>query len=264
MIVVNERTVVTVSPGNVPVVFLHAFPMNAAMWEPQMRYLQQQGRSYLAVNYPGFGGSKELSGTPNIARYAARVEEVLYEMQIHKAILVGLSMGGYVALAFFRQAPERVAGLLLANTRASADSEEGRANRFAMIELLKRNPDTSDIVSSFLEKFFTAAAREAHSAFVKKAEEIMRQATAGAIIQAQQAMATRPDSFDLLPRMHFPVVVVAADQDTLTPVADAEKMVANLPQGELVVIQNAAHLSNLEQEDDFNRALQRLLERVKA
>ena len=262
MITVNDSISVRIYPGKVPVIFLHAFPMNATMWEPQMHYLRERGWGYVAVNYPGFGGSAAPPEAPNIFYYASRVKEVLTDLQVPKAVFVGLSMGGYVALALFRQAPHYFAGLLLANTRAAADSEEGRTGRYAMIEQLRRHPDTSELVSSYLEKFFTAQAREANKIFVKKAREIMQQASAEAIIKAQQAMASRPDSFDLLPRMNFPVIVVAGEQDSLTPVEEAEKMASQLPRGELVVIPGAAHLSNLEQENLFNQILERLLRQV--
>ncbi|NOX36956.1 MAG: alpha/beta fold hydrolase [Calditrichaeota bacterium] len=237
------------------VLFLHAFPVNQDMWAPQMAALRNAGVPYLAFDYPGMGASLPWPHTPTIGDYADLAYRVGREAGIDQAIVVGLSMGGYVALALFRQHPEFFKGLILADTRATADPPEGRQRRYQLIQKIQQSGDLDEIIQFHIEKFFTAETRQKRPELVITARRLMQRATNQGVIHALQAMAERPDSTDLLPGMHFPVRVIVGEEDELTNVADSQKMIEKLPQGELITIPGAAHLSNLERPDIFNQAL---------
>lgn len=244
--------------SGIPIVFLHAFPLSLRMWEPQIQFLNDNHINYLALNYPGFGQSPIPEISKNYARmefYAEKVRETLRELQLPKAIFVGLSMGGYVAFALYRQWPELFAGLVLANTRASADDEAGRLKRIRMIEDLKKTEDPSPIFDQHLGKFFTATTHRENQQLLKFTRRIMEESTTPGIILALEAMAARPAAFDLLPGMNFPVLLLAGASDELTTVADARMMLDILPNAKLEIIKDAAHLSNLEKPEIFNQHL---------
>lgn len=123
MINYHDKISIKLYYPTIPVVFLHAFPVNRRMWQPQMDFLKKLGIGYIAWDYPGFGNSKIIKKTTEIRDYSEYAYEILQEIGIRKAIFVGASMGGYVALSLFREHPESFMGLLLANTRAHADDE---------------------------------------------------------------------------------------------------------------------------------------------
>lgn len=248
--------------ATIPVVFLPAFPMNHKMWQPQTEFVEKKGIRYLTPDYPGFGGRRVPGEDLTISDYAEGVYREIAKSRVERAIVVGLSMGGYVALALFRNHPELFIGLLLASTRATADSEKGRRNRRNMILQLEQDGDLSPVIESHLKKFFSEQARRENPILPEKARSIMRESSLAGVIAAQRAMAGRPDSLELLPQMNFPVTVVAGDEDQLTTVADAKKMVERLPRGRLHLITGAAHLSNMESPGQFNRALWELIREV--
>ena len=236
------------------VVLLHAFPVNHAMWEPQMQVLDEQGIPYVTLDYPGFGDSSPFEDMPTMDDYASQVLKVMREANISRAILVGLSMGGYVALAVYRLAPQLVKGMVLADTRASADTEEGRQKRFQLIKQITESGNLDPLIQGHIEKFFTPEHQQ-NERLVAIARRLMERATLTGVVHALHAMAHRPDSMALLPQMRFPVEVIVGEGDQLTTVTDSQKMVDHLPEGNLTVIPNAAHLSNLEQPAAFNKAL---------
>jgi len=164
-------------------------------------------------------------------------------------------MGGYVAFALFRQHPEFFNGLILADTRATADPPEGKQRRYQLIQNIQQTGDLDEIIQFHVEKFFTAESRQKRPELVVTARRLMQRATNQGVIHALQAMAERPDSMELLPEMNFPVRVIVGEADELTQVADSRKMVEKLPHGELITIPGAAHLSNLECPQAFNHAL---------
>ncbi len=258
---VEQKLFARIAFNRPAVLFLHAFPVHHEMWQNQMQFLEEKHVPYVTLDYPGFGDSAPFSEMPDISEYARQALRVLQEAGISKAVVVGLSMGGYVALALYRLAPEVFQGLVLADTRASADTEEGRQRRFQIIEQLKTTNDIDGIITTHIEKFFTPENR-GNTPLVTTAKRLMQRATTIGIIHALHAMAHRPDSMELLARMDFPVEVIVGEGDELTTVEDSMKMVDALPHGQLTVIPNAAHLSNLEQPAAFNQALVNYLKRV--
>ena len=168
-----------------------------------------------------------------------------------RSIFAGLSMGGYVCFAIARIAPEKVAGLLLIDTRETPDTPEGRKGRYDTIEKVKTG-GVNVVVESMLPKMLTPSASPEKVAEVRA---IMESSPAEYVTTALHAMAERRDSSDLLPKLNVPALVIAGDQDTITPPSDAERMARALPDAKLVVIPGAAHLSNVEKDAEFNRSV---------
>ncbi|MFZ0390811.1 MAG: alpha/beta hydrolase, partial [Calditrichia bacterium] len=263
MIRFNDDIFLQLNMAGLPVVFLHAFPVHSSMWKGQVDFLKDRGISSICLDYPGFGRSTVQKKEFSMADIAGQVAGMLQALQVRKAVFAGLSMGGYVALSLYARNPELFAGLLLASTRASDDNPETRERRTQLIGKLKKTMDLQEAIQFHLEKFFTKEFKESHPEEIEQTENWMQEATIAGVIQAQTAMAGRPDSSGLLEKMNFPVIVVAGEQDELTRAKDSQMMAQKLPNGEYFAIPHAAHLCNVEQPERFNEALWRLLAKVK-
>ena len=178
--------------------------------------------------------------------YAQRVLE-----GIETATFAGFSMGGYIALAIARIAPERMEKLILIDTRETADTDEARKGRYDTIAKV-REQGIAPVVDSMLPKMLTANAPQDMRDRVR---EIMNTSSKDGVIAALQAMAERPDSTDVLPSIKVPTLIVVGSEDAITPPADAERMARAIPSAKLVKIDGAAHLSNFEKADAFNDAV---------
>ena len=244
------------------VLFLHAFPLNSKMWKPQFEKLCEENIPFLAIDYPGFGRSALSSKDPSMDDFADEIYSAVKRISLDKVVVVGLSMGGYVALSLYRDHPDIFQGLVLANTKAIADTEEGREKRFKLIEEIRKDPSMSGLIRFHLEKFYTAETRTNKPVLINLAETLMKKAKPEGVIHALKAMANRKDSTDLLKEISFPVLVIAGENDSLIPISDSQFMVDNLKNGELAVIPNAAHLSNIESSEAFNKSLIKYLSKV--
>lgn len=231
-----------------PILWLHGFPLASSVFEHQ---LAMRGVRHVMPDLPGFGQSRPDGGDVTIDSYARLMVELLDHRGIDRAVFAGLSMGGYIALAAARIAPERLRGLVLIDTRETADTEEARKGRYDTIEKVKRE-GVKPVVDSMLPKMLT---RRAPQEMKDRVREIMSSSTPDGVIAALRAMAERPDSSDLLPKIKVPVIIVVGEEDTLTPVADAERMNLAIPGSRLVKVPGAAHLSNYEKATDVNRAI---------
>jgi pimeloyl-ACP methyl ester carboxylesterase len=181
--------------------------------------------------------------------------DLLDHRGIEQAVFAGLSMGGYICLAAARLAPKRLRGLLLIDTRETADDEEARKARYETIEKVKKE-GVGPIVESMLPKMITP---QAPAEMKERVREIMMSASPEGAIAALRAMAERPDASPVLRKIAVPTLVVAGEQDTITPPSDAERMAKSIPRARLVCIAGAAHLSNYEKADDFNGAVARFV-----
>ncbi len=241
-----------------PVIFLHAFPLSSAMWRPQL--LALEGRYPVhALDFPGFG--KTPAGPEHLSDFADHAVRFLDGLGAKKAVFVGLSMGGYVAFRIFDRFPERVAGLVLADTRPGADDEAGRARRLAQAEAV-RAQGPSALLPGFLTAALSPVTRGENPKLVAEVEAMILEASSEGVANALLAMAGRPDSTDLLARMDFPVLLLFGEQDALTPPTEGLRMLKRLPNGRMLVIPEAGHLANLERPAAFNTALRGFLEEV--
>lgn len=229
-----------------PVVWIHGFPLASSIFEQQLAI---RGVRHVMPDLPGFGQSRPDGGVLTIDDYARMTIDLLDHRGIDRAVFAGLSMGGYVCLAVARLAPERLRGLILIDTRETADTEEARKGRYASIEKVRKE-GVQPIVDAMLPKMLTEAAPQEMRDRVR---EIMSSSTPEGVIAALGAMATRPDSTDVLPRINVPTLVLVGEEDAITPPADAERMSKAIPRARLVRIREAAHLSNYEQAAEVNR-----------
>jgi pimeloyl-ACP methyl ester carboxylesterase len=239
-------------------ILIHAFPLNARMWEPQ-HAMAERGWRVIAPQLRQFDGGEQDPQAASIDDYAGDVIDLLDALHIPEAVIAGLSMGGYVALAMFRHAPRYVQGLVLADTRAEADTAEGVAGRKRMLALVaeKGPPAIADEMLPKLVGHTTATTRPE---IVEQVRSLALSSSAAAISGALKALMTRPDSTSTLASIHRPTLVIVGDEDVVTPPPLSENLHKGIPGSELVRIANAGHLSSLERPDAFNAALAKFLD----
>ena len=236
-----------------PIVLLHAFPLNRAMWVPQIDPFAARFRT-IAVDLRGHGGSP-LSQVPyTLEDLATDVKNLLDRLTIQQATFIGLSMGGYVLMAFYRLYPERVKALVLADTRAQADTPEGRAGRLEMIRTAEIQ-GASAIAEIMIPRLLSDRSIQINSELVENVRTMIMRNPVETIVADLRAMAERPDSVPLLETIARPTLVLVGDLDRGTPPSDARFMADRIPDARLAILRNAAHLSNLEQPEAFNEAV---------
>lgn len=237
-----------------PLLLIHGFPLSRALWEPQVIDLSDSART-LAFDLRGFGGADPVPGPWSLDDLADDCRAFLDAVRVTQpAVVCGLSMGGYVAFAFYRRYRARVAGLVLAATRAGADSPEGRAGRDKMAALA-REQGAEAVADAMLPKMFAPKTYTAHPVLVERARAMMAGSSVDGIVGALGAMRDRADSTPTLAEITVPTLVVHGADDQLIPVSEAEKMQAGIEGARLVVLPDAGHLLNLEQPALFNSAL---------
>jgi pimeloyl-ACP methyl ester carboxylesterase len=249
-----------------PVVLLHAFPLNADMWRPQLEQVPQ-GWRMIAPDFRGFGpaagagSGRKPDGVAakTIDDFASDVDGLLDALEIPAAVIGGLSMGGYVAFALSRLAPERFTAMVLADTKASADTPAGREARQKMIELVStRGP--SAVAEQMLPKLLGATSHATRPEVVAAVKATIESASVEGIVGAIEAMLGRPDSTPDLAGISWPVLLLVGSEDEITPAADAVLMEQGIPRSRLVTLPAAGHLSNLETPQLFARALEDFLQ----
>jgi 3-oxoadipate enol-lactonase len=239
-------------------VLLHPFPLNARAWEPQLP-LADRGWHVIAPHFRGFDGGDHDPPATSIDDFAGDVFDLLDALHVHEAVIGGLSMGGYVALSMFRRAPRYVQGLILADTRAEADSLEGIEGRKRMLALV-REKGPSAVADEMIPKLLGNATRATHPETVERVRSLVLSNSTDAIAGAVAAMMTRPDSTALLAAIHRPTLILVGEEDVLTPRAFSDTLQRGIAGSELTVIPRAGHLSSIEQPGAFNDALARFLD----
>lgn len=240
------------------VVLLHAFPMSSMMWEPQFTALHAY--RVLAPDLRGFGGSA-LQSPWFIEHAVDDVFETLAAEGVEKAVFVGLSMGGYVALRAVEKAPSRVKALVLCDTRAEPDANENKIKRAGAVDFVRANG-----VAAFLEPFLKDGLCE--DTFMRRPSvvDFLRKAASGstdAVVAALVALAARGDSVPGLSKIVAPTLIMVGSHDKITPLPLAELMRSRIPGAELHVIPDAGHFSNAENPVVFNDRLLAFLSKLK-
>ena len=246
-------------------ILLHAFPLSADQWRPQLRRVPR-GWRIVAPDLRGFRGVGQAFRDVGLERatvdsHAADVLRLLDHLDVDRAVVGGLSMGGYVTLALARAAPGRLDGVLLADTRAGADSDEGRAARDAMIAKVEAE-GVAAIADAMVPKLLGATSLRERPDLVEAVRTLILRNTPEAIASAVGAMKTRPDSRPDLAGIPCAALVVCGTEDVLTPPAESEAMAAALPSATAVFLPGAGHLSNLEAPLAFTQALSAFLGRL--
>jgi 3-oxoadipate enol-lactonase len=230
-----------------PVIFLHAFPLNRSMWSDLMGALLKEQRFRLvALDWRGFGESEINTDHTTMELLADDVAALMDALGMQQAVLCGLSMGGYVAFAFLRKYPERVRGLILADTRPGADSEGGKANREKVAQLAEEQ-GSGAIADLQVPNLLSEYIRQHHPDVEARVRQMINAATSVGIAAASRGMAMRADSTDLLARISCPILVLVGEHDGLTPPTVARDYATKISGAQFAVIPQAGHLSNLEQ-----------------
>ena len=236
-----------------PVLLIHAFPVNADMWRPQLDRVPE-GWRFIAPDVRGFGPDAPAPGAFTLDDVAADLSAFMDHLKLDRAVIGGLSMGGYVTLAMSRRSPERFDGMILADTKAEADTPEGRDGRRKMIELVRAKGPRA-VADQMLPKLLSAATRERDPEIVSAVRAMIESTSADAIAGALEAMMARPDSTPALPHISCPALILVGAHDEITPEAAARAMEVRIERSRVVVLPEAGHLSNLESPDVFSRAL---------
>ena len=234
-----------------PIVFLHAFPLNRTMWATQERLLSSQFR-IITIDLRGHGESDAPLWCYPLEQSADDVSALLDHLEIQRALFVGLSMGGYILFAFYRKYAARVKGLILADTKAQADTEEGKNGRFQLAQIAyKKGP--SAIADLMIPKLLSSATVQTKPDLVQQVRVMIESTQISGIAGDLMAMAERPDSVPLLSQITCPTQIIVGALDQATPPSDAKLMGEQIPHARLAIIPNAAHLANLEQPEAFNQ-----------
>lgn len=237
-----------------PLVLIHGYPLNRQIWQAQWEALSAHAR-VVAPDLRGFGESSFEERAMDIESYAEDIRELLEALDIHEpAVVCGLSMGGYVALAYLRRFPEHVAALVLANTKMGPDSIEGKAGRDRSIALAKEK-GAAGIAEVMLPKMLAPQNYAAKPELVERVRAIMLTASVPGIIAALTAMRDRPDSTGTLLEFSTPTLIITGADDQLIPVSESEAMKQAARNSQLVILPDAGHLSCMEQPEAFNHAL---------
>jgi pimeloyl-ACP methyl ester carboxylesterase len=237
------------------VLFIHAFPLDGRMWEPQSDLARDV--RVVIPDLRGFGASVSGSFPQSLDEHADDLARLLDRLQIAKATLVGLSLGGYVAFRFAERHGARIARLALCDTRASADTPETRRARDQNVALVE-NEGVGALLDKMLPNLLRKQPAEAVAATVRA---IGCSQSKEAVKAALVAMRDRPDSAGMLAKLGIPTAVIVGREDVITPRSESAKMAELVPGSELHVLNDAGHLSNLEAPAAFNAALRTLLRR---
>ena len=233
-----------------PIVFLHAFPLNRTMWAQQEADLSAQFRT-ITIDLRGHGESDAPLWRYTLDQATDDVRALLDHLSIPQALFVGLSMGGYILLAFHRKYADRVKGMVLADTRAQADTAEGREGRFQMAQIAyKQGP--SAIADLMLPKLLSPETIQSRPEIVQRVRTMIEGNQMSGIVGDLMAMTERPDSMPLLKQIACPTQIIVGELDQATPPADAKLMADQIPHAKLALIPNAAHLANIEQPEMFS------------
>lgn len=233
-----------------PLVLIHAFPTDQRLWQSQQP-LTQHFR-VITMDLPGFGRSSPTNGELiTMAQYADEIKKILNKLAIEHAIIGGESMGGYVALAFLKKYPNKVDGLILSNTQATADSPEMKIQRSATAnEVLEHG--TTQLIKNFMAKALSSSATQDTRNFL---QGIVAQQDPKAVVSALRGMALREDTSTVLADTHLPVLIISGEKDTVISPRQSQKMHRLAKSSKLVVLPKTGHLSNLEQPEEWNHAV---------
>jgi 3-oxoadipate enol-lactonase len=241
-----------------PVVLLHAFPMSSEMWAPQIPALKDF--RVILPDFRGFGATP--LSTPWFIEHAVDdLFETLTAAGVEKAVLVGLSMGGYVALRAVEKKPARVKGMVLCDTRAEADANENKVKRAAAVDFV-RSRGVGPFLDPFLNDSLAPKTKTEKPKVVEFLKGVALKSSPDAVMAALAALASRGDMTASLPGIKVPTAVFVGSQDKITPLPLAEVLRSRIPGSELHLIPDAGHFSNAENPEAFNERLVSFLRRL--
>lgn len=242
--------------------FVHGYPLNRQMWQPQVEGLADVAR-VLTIDLRGHGESEIIPGPYSMDLFASDLHAFLEALNIHQPIvLCGLSMGGYVTFAFQRRYPNRLAGLILTATRAAADSLDARAGR-DQSAALARSQGTDAIIEGMLPRLLSPQTQAQRPDLVAQARAIMEKTSLETILGDLAGLKERPDFTSGLAQIDIPTLLLPGAEDRIVPLSEAQAMHAAIPDARLHPVPGAGHLPNLENASFFNQAVRDFVQRLK-
>lgn len=245
-----------------PLLAIHGFPHDHTLWDAQRAGLAPHAR-VITPDLRGFGTSPPPEGGLSMRAYATDLKNLLNALKAAPAVVMGLSMGGYVALAFAALFPEAIQGLILCNTRATADTPAARAARLDSARRVELE-GVWPVVEGMLEGMTSPLSRQADPELNGRVESMMRRQRPEGVAAALRGMAERPDRSEMLGGIKVPALVITGSHDTLIPPAESETLAATLPRARLITISGAGHLTCLENPVAFNAAVAEFLGQLRS
>lgn len=249
-----------VGEGEIPIIFLHGFPFDKSMWHLQLDALKTSHR-LIAYDIRGFGKSTDTASLLSIDMFADDLIKFLDALSINKAIVCGFSMGGYIALNALKRFPERFKALVLCDTQCVADTAEAKEKRAMAIDEIAKDGVTL-FNEGFLKKVFHKDSLKSKRKLVDQLKTVVFGNSTHIITQGLLAMDSRKETCSILEKIDIPTLILCGRQDEVTPLAQSEFMHENIRASILHIIENAGHVSNLEQPDAFNTFLGEFLDDV--
>jgi pimeloyl-ACP methyl ester carboxylesterase len=244
-----------------PLVLLHGFALSSGMWSAQRDGLADACR-VITPDQRGFGGSPLGDDEPSLEHAVGDLAALLDRLGLDRVVLGGLSMGGYVVMRFLARYPERVAAVVLADTKAVADIPEAKERRERIARRVVEPGGIEVLYREFVPTIVGRSTKQHRPEVVERVRELIAKQPVEGIAWASRAMGVRPDSTDVLAGTRVPALVIVGDEDELTPPAEAQAMAAVLPRAELVRIPGAGHLSAVEDPAAFTAAVREFVTRV--
>jgi pimeloyl-ACP methyl ester carboxylesterase len=240
------------------IVLVHGHPFDRSMWAPQVDHFSRSGHRVIAPDLRGYGESTVVPGITPLETFAGDIAGLLDRLGLDRVVLGGLSMGGQIVMEFHRLFPDRIRGLVLADTSAPAETPEGRASRIGMAGRLLRE-GMAGYAAEVLPAMVAPATIRALPAVARHVLGMMTGTSPEGAAAALRGRAERPDYVEMLTRVTVPALVVVGRDDEFTPLRDARLMHDRIPDSTLVVVEGAAHMPNLERPAEFNAAVESLL-----
>jgi len=240
-----------------PIIFIHGFPFNKVMWEDQLDLLKGDYR-VLAYDVRGHGDSNPGIQQFSIQQFVSDLFLFMDALYIKKAIVCGLSMGGYIALKAVQQDSDRIAGLILCDTQCTADTEEVKKKRSDTIHSVQAN-GLKQYTEDSVEKLFSKTSLANNKKIVSAIEGTILHTPIETIINTLMALAGRTETCSSLHLIKIPVLIMVGGEDRITPPEASQKMHELIPQSELYILEKSGHVSNLEAPESFNLHLQDFL-----
>jgi len=248
-------------PKKAPVIiFIHGFPLNKSMWDKQSEKLKDSYR-VIAYDIRGHGDTDLGAIDFSIDLFAQDLIDFMDALKIEKTMLCGLSMGGYIALNAIDKHPNRFSALILSDTNCTADSSEAKENRIKTIEGIKEN-GVKKLADGLIPKLFAPESFKTYSEGIAVVKELIVKTPKQSLYNSLHAMANRKETCSKLPEIKIPVLIIVGKEDKITPPEAANAMHEKIKDSSLQIIPNAGHLSNLENQEDFNNQLKKFIDTI--
>lgn len=246
-----------VGEGNIPIIFLHGFPFDKSMWAKQLDFFATTNR-VIAIDIRGFGKSTDETTPLSIDLFSDDLMLFMNQMKISKAIICGLSMGGFIALNAQARFPDRFEAIILCDTQCIADTIEVKLNRYKTIDEIALN-GTLNFNEAFIKKVFCKNSFTNKQEIVTQLRSVVMANPEQIIINGLKALAERSETCSTLPEINIPTLIICGREDEVTPLEQSEFLHTSIKASALHIIDDAGHVSNIEQPEEFNNEISKFL-----